>query len=271
MMSDRVLGDHEIQQFIEEGYVCVKQAIDPETVTKGLAGLKAKTGIVPDDSSTWPKGERYINMNKRWESDPLHTKLKSMDHTICVTPRLVNAARELAGADVVLQRMSPAMSLPEPGPRVHDPRGMHIDKVVMGITMYPEVTHLTALGYLTDTLEYGGALTVFPGSHRKVFEYALGLSEEIADDIRSNGIPDIDYGNPVAATGEAGDVILFHHLMIHSASANRGDWVRVGVRGEVRLPTDLEYEPRLGPPQEDWLPIDWTLRTDNLEKDSEPA
>jgi hypothetical protein len=230
MMSDRVLGDHDIQQFIEEGYVFVKQAIDPETVTKGLAGLKAKTGIVPDDSSTWPKGERYINMNKRWEGDPLHTKLKSMDHTICVTPRLVNAARELAGADVVLQRMSPAMSLPEPG-----------------------------------------ALTVFPGSHRKVFEYALGLSEEIADDIRSNGIPDIDYGNPVAATGEAGDVILFHHLMIHSASANRGDWVRVGVRGEVRLPTDLEYEPRLGPPQEDWLPIDWTLRTDYLEKDSEPA
>ncbi len=266
-MSERVLSKGQVEQFVRDGYVCVEGAIDPDTVERGIGEFKEKTGIVAEDPETWPQGEKYVNMNVRWKGETLHTQLSKMDHTICVTPRLVAAARELAGPDVGLQRMSPAIAIPEAGAKQHEPRGIHIDKVVAGITMYPSCEHLTALGYLTDTTEYGGALSVFPGSHRKVFEYAYSQSTDLAEELRSKegrGIPDLDYGDPVPATGKAGDVVLFHHLLAHSASANRGEWVRIGLRGEVKLPSNLKYEPKLGLPQYDWLPIDWTLRTDNL-------
>ncbi|MCE2436384.1 MAG: hypothetical protein J4F29_26235, partial [Candidatus Latescibacteria bacterium] len=58
--------------------------------------------------------------------------------------------------------------------------------------------------------------------------------------------------------------------MVHASSANRGDHVRVGFHGWLRADPEYQYVPKTGPPQRDWTPLDWILRTDNLHKKGGP-
>ena len=59
-MSERVLSEGQVEQFVRDGYVCVQGAIDPDTLAKGIKEFQEKTGIVAEDPETWPRGESYV-------------------------------------------------------------------------------------------------------------------------------------------------------------------------------------------------------------------
>ena len=108
---------------------------------------------------------------------------------------------------------------------------------------------------------------MWPGSPRQVFEWAYCNDIDLGEKWRttgSTGAPDIPLNDPIPVTARAGDVAICHYLMTHSASANRDDHVRVGLHGWLKATSD--YEPKIGEPQADWTPLDWSLRTDNLER-----
>ena len=244
--------------FIENGFVVVRNLLDSERITKCRNLFQEQTGLVFDDANTWPEGVTD------WH--PIRDEGFEWDHDLAIAPEIQEIVHELAGPHVHLPRFSPVLRLPQPGPKVHEMKGVHIDAKYRGITPYPSELYLIVFGYLTDVDHpYDAPFSAYPGSPRKVFEYSQQPGVDLGEEYKPKGasLPDLDYGDPIGITGKAGDVIFAHFLLAHSPSFNRGDHVRFGVRGEAKAP-DFEYVPKTGEPQDDWTPIDWSLRTDNL-------
>jgi hypothetical protein len=257
------LTQDQVEQFVTDGFVVVPGLIDPDRVSAGLRDLKEKSGIVPDDSTTWPKDE-----SGKYVADG---GIK-YDRSLGVSPQLEAVVQELAGSAVTCERgIGPMLRFPQSGSKQFEPGGAHIDGTRQGngITMYPTHFHLLVMGYLTDTDEYDAAFTVWPGSPRQVFEWAYCNDVDLGEKWRttgSTGVPDIPINDPIPVVAKAGDVAFCHYLMVHSSSANRGDHVRVGLHGWLKAEPEYQYVPKSGPPQDDWTPVDWILRTDNLQR-----
>ena len=74
--------------------------------------------------------------------------------------------------------------------------------------------------------------------------------------------PNLPYAPPLPLEGHAGDVIFMHYLLVHSGSANHASHIRVGLNTAVMPDPEQSYVRKNGPPQPDWTPLDYTLRTD---------
>ena len=257
------LTQEQVEQFVNDGFVVVPGLIDPDRVHAGLKELKDKASIVPDKSTTWPKDKSGMHVGQEGIA---------FDRSVCISPQMEAVVQELTGSAVTCERgLGPILRFPQPGSKQFEPGGAHIDGTRQGngITMYPTHFHLLVMGYLTDTNEHDGAFTVWPGSPRQVFEWAYCNDMDLGEKWRttgSTGAPDIPFNDPIPVVAKAGDVAICHYLMVHASSANRGDHVRVGLHGWLKAASNYHYVPRSGPPQNDWTPVDWVLRTDNLQR-----
>ena len=81
-----------------------------------------------------------------------------------------------------------------------------------------------AVIYLADVLEpYSGNFTVWPKSHRFFADYFKKEGHEVL----ANGMPrsELPEGGK-QITGKAGDVVLTHHQIVHSAAPNAASDIR---------------------------------------------
>ena len=257
------LTQEQVEQFVNDGLVVVPGLIDPDRVRAGLKELKDQAGVAPNDSKTWPKDKPGLHVGQEGIA---------FDRSVCVSAKMEAVVQELAGPAITCERgLGPILRFPQPGPRQFEPGGAHIDGTRQGngLTVYPTHFHLLVMAYLTDTDEYDGAFTVWPGSPQQVFEWAYCHDVDLGEKWRttgSTGAPDISLNDPTPVVAQAGDVAICHYLMVHASSANRGDHVRVGLHGWLKAEPEYQYVPRSGLPQDDWTPVDWVLRTDNLQR-----
>lgn len=255
------LTQAQVAQFVADGFVVVPGLIDSDRVDAGLKELKDKTGIAPYNAKTWPSDKTGMHVGQEGIA---------FDRSVCVSPQMEAVVRELAGAAVTCERgLGPILRFPQPGRKRFEPGGGHIDGTRQGngLTMYPTHFYLLVMAYLTDTDERDGAFTVWPGSPRQVFAWAYCNGMDLGEKWRttgSTGAPDIALNDPMPVVARAGDVAICHYLMVHASSANRGDHVRVGLHGWLKAAPEYRYVPKAGPPQRDWTPLDWILRTDDL-------
>ena len=128
-------------------------------------------------------------------------------------PRLLDFAETLIGPYIQLEsityRAPPPVSRRE---AVERPRGYHRDM----FAFFPEegIYHrpllFNAIVYLQDLTDENGPLYVLPGSHRR----AMGLTDEQRRQTQSG---------EVAVYPKAGDAVMFHCSLLHSASPNISD------------------------------------------------
>ncbi|MBE7463894.1 MAG: phytanoyl-CoA dioxygenase family protein [Planctomycetes bacterium] len=86
--------------------------------------------------------------------------------------------------------------------------------------------NFTALGVvLLSRLDgpYQGNFTVWPGTHRQFEKF---FREHGPDYLNNEGMPKIDYPEPVMCEGEPGDVVLTHYMVAHTAAPNHSPHVR---------------------------------------------
>jgi len=264
-----ILSDAQKEQFIRDGYVAVSGLIPEEIVAATCDAICNSLNISVIDAATWPTGDRAVP----WDAAEL-----TQD---CRTEKMDDAAQELVG-DVLMRQMCissvldmqgkppyikgfiPVLAFPREGEKRYDAEnhkdGFHVDGIHF-VTLWPEKILLVALVYLTDTETYGGATVVRPGSHRQIFEHWAKLGQQPT---ANETMADLEYSLPTAVPGKAGDVIFMHHLMVHSGSSNHDNHVRVAINANFTTDLAKPYEPKTGAPGEDWTPLDWTLRTDNL-------
>jgi len=256
--------------FIRDGFLLMPKLLPSDVVKTTREGLLSILQIDPQDATTW--------QGKNVPDDVEAIALTEA----CRTPEVEAVAEQLVGPDFVpswsyspyleskghssplCQGYIPVLNFPVEGaPEFVPPQSYHIDGMHL-TTPWPIKFFLVVFAYLSDTAEYGGATTVLPGSHRQVFEHWIATGDQ------GNTVPPpLPYSEPMPVAGKAGDVIFMHYLMVHSGSANRSSHIRVGLNAAVMPSPDRPYQPKVGPPQSDWTPMDWTLRTDNFS--SEPA
>ncbi len=255
------------EQFIQDGFVQVSGLIPEEVVATTREKLLAALAIDPQDPQTWA--------GKNLSSD--HAVIQIT--TPCRTPAVELVAEELVGpyflpeychspylesrgvTPAIMRGYIPVLNFPTPGPKVFEkPAHYHIDGMHL-TTLWPGKFFLVVFAYLTDTAEYGGATTVLPGSHRQVFTHWAQQNHPGS----THPPTDLAYAEPMPLPGRAGDVLFLHYLLVHSGSANHSDHIRVGLNTAVMPDPEHPYRRKSGPPQPDWTPLDWTLRTDNLE------
>lgn len=116
------------------------------------------------------------------------------------------------------------------------PRG-HLDGLGNGRNGNPKGTYrrgfsALAVTYLADVPEtFSGNFTVWPKSHSFFADYFKKEGHEVL----ANGMPrpDLPEG-PTQITGKAGDVVLTHHQIVHSAAPNASADIRYAVIFRLR-------------------------------------
>lgn len=220
-----------------------------------------------DDTATWDRSatvlsEDYLLTIPCWTDDMLDCASELVGPNIA-RDSIYSPAREQQRLSPYMKGYIPILNYPTPGESSFDPpTGAHIDGMHR-TTLFPEFQYLVVFAYLTETAAYGGATAVWPGSHRKLFEYWLASGKKEGDRIPDNTF-DLDLGEPIPAVGSAGDVIFMHYLLVHSGSANHSDHIRIGLNSAIQPVKGHPYVRKTGAPSPDWTPLDWTLRTDSI-------
>ena len=120
------------------------------------------------------------------------------------------------------------------------PLEAHIDGIAMphnGV-VGPELNTFTVLVgvFLTDvSTEHAGNFTVWPGSHHAIESYF----RERGPAAMAQGMPPVALGASVQLMCAAGDVVLCHYQLAHTASVNTSPADRVAVFFRLSLP-DLD-------------------------------
>lgn len=243
------LSQAQIEQFIRDGYVVVPGLIPAGIAERACRVIWDTTGIDPNDRATWPEKPVFA-------AGEAHELM-----AFCRTDAMENIGEQLAGPGFKRGGgFVPVLNFPKPGPREFVALRAHIDGI-NETTIWPVQRYAVILAYLSDTASYGGALAVWPGSHRLVLEHwvSTGTGPE-----GSTTPPALDYGSAVPVAAKTGDVVFMHYLLVHASSENHDDHIRVAINGTIKPDPVPAVFPKLGPPQPDWTPLDWTLRTDNI-------
>lgn len=230
-----LLTEGQKRQFVENGFLHVPGVVPPRLLARARRAINHSlgSGIDRDDLV------RFNNQTfcAELREDPRLLRLAT-------TPAVWAHVRALLGDRRVAKpgqcQIALRFPLPEGTPRKLG--GAHIDGYHTPHNGVPDdgvVRNFTVLlgVMLSDVHEaFSGNFTVWPGTHRRMERY-----------FRDQGVNSLDGGSvdtlglrlpkPVAVTGNAGDIVLAHYQVAHTASPNlSGDirymcFFRLQVRG----------------------------------------
>lgn len=221
------LTQQELAFWDEHGYVVMHDAVDPAHRDAAAAAIYEFLDASPSNPDSWYSRKFGVSI---WVPLLRHSAFLANRRS----PRLIKAFSQLWGREDLWATVDQGgLNPPErddwkfPGPHIH-----------WDVTIAPP-HHFGVQGilYLSDTPAEQGAFSCIPGFHRRLDEWlrALPAGANPHDALRRE--PDF-----VPIAGKAGDLIIWHHLLPHGSSPNRGKLPRVAQYISLR-PTRWEYTP----------------------------
>jgi len=206
------LSEADLAHWDEHGYVVLKSAVSMEQAEAAELAIYEYLGMDWEDEESW-----YTETlgHSIWVSLLRHPAFWVNRRS----PRMVKAFAQLWGReDLWVTVDQGGLNPPErkgwefPGPRLH------------WDTTLAEPHHLDVLGilYLADTPAEQGAFSCVPGFHKSLKGWLDGLPEGVEP--RVEALRRLTM-KPVA--GKRGDMVLWHTLLPHGSSPNRGMRPRV--------------------------------------------
>ncbi|MEL7205093.1 MAG: hypothetical protein AAFZ10_07860 [Pseudomonadota bacterium] len=278
--QNKFLTDSDIESFAINGFVVKRGALDADLMQSAEDLMWETLGghFVPDDPSSWrgvakdclgalPISDRYGKVKLRdeiWEHPALNNLLND-------NPMLFSMMERLLGEGNVLhpdrsRGIYPIFPTPE---HAHIPVHGHLDLPIRPFK-------IGVVAYFGDVPAGGGGFAVWPGSHRAFFDACKDDASAPANGKLSafrKVTKEFDAHEPLELTGGPGDVILFHHLLMHAPTIN-------SVEGQVRKAALCNYmtpdcvanqsKPRKKSIWDGWHGID-ALQTPAIEASRTPA
>jgi len=221
----------EVGQFIEEGYVVLREGFSRQVADAGRAFIWNEMGLSPGDSSAWT--ETIVHLQTGFDCHPF---------TQVLNPRLEDAIEHLMGPGrgVIHGYMG---WWPVLFPGFEGPGGWHLD----GSTFHHHLTSreqgLVSLFLFSDVGPGDGGTAVARRSHRAVARM-LEAAEPggLAFEELHVRLPRPEPRDIVEITGSAGDVALLHPFLIHGFNENRGESVGFACNPQFpqRAPMELD-------------------------------
>jgi ectoine hydroxylase-related dioxygenase (phytanoyl-CoA dioxygenase family) len=253
MMKLNVLSNTQVEQFMEEGYTRLEEALPRQQALLAQSFLwerLAERGVHREDPSTWH--EPMIRINETYD-DPVFQK--------CVTSRLVGAIEDLVGPGRYAEAAATEtnwgwwpvnFSLGSERPWEVPAKGWHWDGSQFRHYVDSPDQGLLLLCIFSDISHHGGGTTVAAGSHKIVARFLSQFPEGIEhrpaieqcsrshpwlEKLTSPAQEPVEERNAyfletpytdeqqttlrvVETSGQAGDIFLCHPFLYHSSSQN---------------------------------------------------
>ena len=246
-----MLSDKELEAFVRDGFFSRKGLMSEDDCSRALEAtweVLAEQGITPD-AATWKKAHARRGVVKLRDDISDNATIHDVV-TNCSGVREV--IEDLMGPDFVncnVRGVYPTVPIPRHKSRPYEP---HIE-------VHP--CQVVVMYYLNDVTTKNGGLLVWPGSHRDVYlshtkRFDFCARQEFLQHFERYSVQ-----APVELTGSAGDVLFFHHRLLHSGSNNFGNTIRFGILNDF-IPADFEATRETLPTQENM----WEYWSDGIQQ-----
>lgn len=237
MSALKVLTSGEIEQFVADGYVVLRDVFSADVARRAREFLFNRIGINPDDRSTWKESVVH-----------LHEDYNTPTFTDAFTQRLWDGFDDVIGAGRYKRITSlgwwpiafPGFDAP---PWKAPQHGWHVDGIQFHHHVNSAYQGLLPIFIFSDIGPGDGGTAIDLGSHFRTAR-VLAASEPAGLDAheltrRVNAEPPT---RPLEMTGRAGDVVLLHPFMLHARSFNTGNSIRVICNPCVSLHEDMNLK-----------------------------
>lgn len=243
MAAMQVLSSSQCDQFVEEGFVLVRDAFDCGVAEAGTAVVweavaRHESGWSSPDHPV-ARFDRFIHLQYGWRDGPF---------AHVVTPRLRSVLDDLLGSGRWTWNedfgwwpvLFPGFAA---GKSVQD-LGWHVDGDESHPTLRVPEKAVVALFYFSDASMGEGGTAVFPGSHLEVARILADAEPNpLNDDNVRPRIPRPTSENEISeVAAAAGDVLFAHPFLAHASNRNIGGRVRFACNPHVDLLGPLELE-----------------------------
>ena len=205
------LSKEDLEFWREKGYVIARGVIDRAQAERTARAVWDFAGMDPDDPKTWYPEERRGIMVEIYHHQSMWDNRTA--------PRLHEAFGQVIGTDKLWVSHDRASINPPERDREAPEHGLHWD---MKLEQRPVGGGVQGVLYLSDTPAHQGAFICVPGFHRRIDAWLDALPEDAdprQQDLLALGTERIG--------AEAGDLVIWHTALPHSASTNRGTRARV--------------------------------------------
>ncbi len=219
------------KQFVSDGYLHVPGVVPRYMVHAALRAINHSIGNIGKTGGDLSRF-REDSFCHELTNSPLMTDIINKTDIASLVEDLIGPGNMQPVTSV---QIAPRFPLPpDQGP---EPYCGHLDGIGVGSNgmakgVYVRNFTIFAVVYLVDVLEpESGNFTVWPHSHIEFEEHFRRVGHEVM----AKGVPQIDLAHKrVMVTGAAGDVILAHHQMHHTAGHNISPHVRHALISRVR-------------------------------------
>lgn len=218
-----VLDSTAISHFIDQGFVRIDGAFDPDIAAEGRAILWRKAGLSPDDPAGWTRPVIRLGM-----------QMEAPFVAAANTPRLHAAYDVLVGEGRWIAPRAMG-SFPLRFPAESDPGddGWHVDMsfgtdnpdfLQWRINVMSRDRALLMLFLFSDVGERDAPTRIRAGSHKAIARQLLPYGEAglTLGELAADGFAATAECPELLATGAAGTVYLCHPFLVHAAQPHRG-------------------------------------------------
>ncbi|MGC4046506.1 MAG: phytanoyl-CoA dioxygenase family protein [Armatimonas sp.] len=242
------LTEGDIQGFIQNGYVRLRQAFPRELAEQCRQLLWEQTGLSPEDPEDW--NQPVIRLGSQ-TAEPFRQAAN--------TPRLYSAFDQLVGPGrwIAHPHLAGTVVIRFPVDTAPDDDGWHIDTSFEHEGRWHANIHskgraLLMLFLFSEVTESDAPTRIRVGSHLDI-PRVLAPAGEVGLSFDQVPLPIAVQERPIAlATGEPGDVYLCHPFLVHAGSRHHGANPRFLAQPGLLLrePIQLDRSPSLDTPVE---------------------
>ncbi|TFY60531.1 hypothetical protein EVJ58_g5093 [Rhodofomes roseus] len=252
------LTPEQVDFFLETGYVVIKQAFTKEKAAEWTKGMWTRLGLDPNDKSTWDRERIHMPWHKR-------------EVVSAFAPKAWEAIKDLLGEERIDEASSSwgdsfivNLGAAQYEGDVHiDPRDLdnwHVDGDFFVHFLDSPEQALLVIPLFSDIKHRGGATYISPDGIDLVAPYLAAHPEGCLPTGLSFTPSTSTYDNPkdhpehldflrevkgcqrfAEMTGEIGDVVLLHPLMLHTASKNHLREARIITNPPVSLKEPFDF------------------------------
>jgi hypothetical protein len=220
------LSQQDLNFFVKNGYVIAPQVISRDQAERTARAVWDFAGMDPDDPESW-----YSDPPRGIMVEIYHHQTQWDNRT---APRVYEAFSQIWKTD----RLWVSHDRASINPPSRDPdapeNNLHWD---LSLENRPVSFGVQGVLYLTDTPAEQGAFVCVPGFHRRIEEWLDALPAEAdpkGQDLLTLG--------PRRVGARAGDLVIWHSALPHTAALNRGSGVRVAQYITMRPAGDDQSE-----------------------------
>ena len=206
------LSDDDVQRFQTDGCLHVRGLYSSNEIDSAWRAVDAAMPTEGSRSSIWGFSNAITSIGPGFAST-------AVEWNLFQKPDLVAAVRRLVTDKKVLWHdVTGTLVVAWPGQE--DGTWVHLD--YGGETLTQEESLVYGMIYLTDVDESGARTKVVPGSHTIVRNHLVAHPTDPRNTNLQDDVMFLNLDKAIPVDVEAGDVLLFDHLLAHSGGGQRG-------------------------------------------------